>query len=140
MKKKQKFMSFFLFLCLIFSLSTLVSAKWQTEADGSRYYTVNGQKVTGVKSISGKRYLFDYTGKLITDQVTRYKNKLYVSRKDGTLLTSWGKYNGKNYYPASNGVLRTGLRKYKNNYYYFNTKNGSMVKKLLFCFNRKSNP
>ena len=138
MKKKQKFMSFILFLCLIFSLSTLVSAKWQTEADGSRYYTVNGQKVTGVKSISGKRYLFDYNGKLITDQVTRYKNKLYVSRKDGTLLTSWGKYNGKNYYPASNGVLRTGLRKYKNNYYYFNTKNGSMVKKTWVTIGKKN--
>ena len=57
MKKKQKFMSFFLFLCLIFSLSTLVSAKWQTEADGSRYYTVNGQKVSGnlIRPIEGTK-------------------------------------------------------------------------------------
>ena len=138
MKKKQKFLSLFLFLCLIFSLSTLVSAKWQTAEDGSRYYTTGGQKVIGVKSISGKKYLFDSTGKLVTNQVTRYKNKLYVSKKDGTLLTSWGKFKGKTYYPASNGALRTGLRKYKNNYYYFDTTNGAMVKKTWVTVNKKS--
>lgn len=138
MKKKQTFLSVFLFLCLILSMSTLASAKWQNGPDGSVYYTVNGKKVVGLKTISRKKYLFDSSGNLIKDQVTRYKGKLYVSQKDGSLLTAWGKYRGKNYYPASNGVLRTGLRKYKNNYYYFDTKTGAMIKKSWVKIQKKT--
>lgn len=137
LKKKQTLLSFFLFFCLIFSLSSLVSAAWQKSSDGSRYYTVNGQKVTGLKTISGKKYLFDTKGKLVTNKVSRYKNKLYLSQKNGTLLTSWGKYNGKNYYAASSGVLRTGLRRYKNDYYYFSTSTGTMVKKAWVKIGKK---
>ena len=116
MKMKKTFLSVFLFLCLLLSMSTMASAKWITNPDGSTYYTVNGKNAVGIKTIAKKRYLFDLSGKLITDQVTRYNGKLYVSQKDGSLLTSWGKYKGKNYYPTSKGVLQTGLRKYKNDY------------------------
>lgn len=129
MKNKHKILSVFLFLCLIFSMSALVSAKWQTTSDGSKYYTVNGKKVTGLKTINRKKYLFNAKGNLVTDGVYSYKGKLYVCQKDGSILTSWGKYKGKNYYPSSTGALRTGLCNYKNSLYYFNTKNGAMVKK-----------
>lgn len=127
-KKKYPLMSVLLFLCLLFSLSGLVSAEWRTE-DGATTYYSNGQKVTGLKTISKKRYLFDSNGRLITNQVTRYNNKLYVSRADGSLITGWMKYKGKNYYAASSGALKTGLCKRSGNYYYFDPSNGAMVKK-----------
>ena len=127
-KKKYSLMSVLLFFCLLFSLSGLVSAEWRTE-DGATVYYSNGQKAVGLKTISKKRYLFDSAGKLITNQVTRYKGKLYVSRTDGTLFTGWGKYNKKNYYAASSGALKTGLCKRGSNYYYFDPANGAMIKK-----------
>ena len=127
-KKKYTLMSVLLFFCLFFSLSGLVSAEWRTE-DGATAYYRNGQKVTGLKTISKKRYLFDSTGRLITNQVTRYNNKLYVSRADGSLITGWTKYKKKNYYAASSGALKTGLCKRSGNYYSFDPANGAMIKK-----------
>ena len=117
-KKKKTLASVFLFFCLLFSLSCLASAGWQME-NGATYYYTNGKKAVGIKTIKNKKYLFDSSGKLITNQVTKYRGKLYVSQKTGILLTSWGKYNGKSYYGTSSGALKSGLCKYKNNYYYF---------------------
>ena len=135
-KKKKTLASVFLFFCLLFSLSCLASAGWQTE-NGATYYYTNGKKAVGIKTIKNKKYLFDSSGKLITNQVTKYKSKLYVSQKTGILLTSWGKYNGKSYYGTSSGALKTGLCNYKNNYYYFDRANGSMVKKAWVIINKK---
>lgn len=127
-RKRHALWSVLLFLCLIFSCSGIASAAWQTENNATYYYT-NGQKAVGLKTIGQKKYLFDSSGKLIKNQVTKYKGKLYVSRADGTLLTGWAKVNGKNYYASSSGALKTGLCKYNKNYYYFDKTSGAMVKK-----------
>ena len=136
MKKKRTLLSVLFFFCLVFTLSGLVSAEWRHE-NGATYYYSNGRKVTGLRTISKKKYLFDSTGKLFTDQVTKYKGKLYVSKKDGVLLTTWGKYKNKSYYATSTGALKTGLCKYKNEYYYFDKTNGAMVKKTWMNLNKK---
>ena len=136
-KRTTAFLSVLLFLGLLFSFSIMASASWQKENGATCYYE-NGQKVTGLKTISKKKYLFDSTGKLITNQVTRYKGKLYVSQKDGVLLTKWGKYNGKSYYGTSAGSVKLGLCKYKKEYYYFDKTNGAMVKKAWVTINNKN--
>ena len=136
-KKKHSLMSVLLFLCLFFSLSGLVSAEWRTE-DGATTYYSNGQKAIGLKTISKKKYLFDGNGRLITNQITKYNGKLYVSRADGTLITGWGKYKGKTYYAASSGVLKTGLCKRNSNYYYFDPANGAMAKKAWITIGKKT--
>ena len=136
-KKKHFLMSVLLFLCLFFSLSGLVSAEWRTE-DGATTYYSNGQKAVGLKTISKKKYLFDGNGRLITNQITKYNGKLYVSRADGTLITGWVKYKGKTYYAASSGVLKTGLCKRNSNYYYFDPANGAMAKKAWITIGKKT--
>lgn len=126
-KKKQLFLSVFLFVCLILSMSCMASAGWQN-ANGARYYYKNNKMVTGLQTISKKKYLFKSTGQLITNQVTYYNKKLYVSTSDGSLLTKWGKFKNRYYYGTSKGYVKTGLQTYKSNYYYFDPKSGAMIK------------
>lgn len=132
MKKKNLLFSLFLMLCLVMALPTAVSAakaQWKTE-DGVRYYYgKNGKKYTGgPKKINGKLYLFTSKGALITNQVTSYKKKLYVSDKNGVLLTEWGKFRGRKYYGTSKGYIKTGFFTYNKNFYYANPSNGRLIK------------
>lgn len=132
MNKRKFWLSLCLLICLVLAFPTAASAAkayWSTENGAKCYYGTNGKKyVGGPKKISGKLYLFNSKGELITNQVTLYKKKLYVSDKNGVLLTKWGKVNGQSYYGTSKGYVKTGLQTYKKNYYYFDTKTGRMLK------------
>ena len=137
MKKKKLILTLLFLLCISFALPATASAyknEWVTTGDGTYYYGNNGKKYTGgpKKIKSGKKtylYLFDRSGKLITDQVTKYKKKLYLSLANGRLLTTFKQINGAYYYGTEKGYLKTGKQTYKKKIYYFNPKNGQALKK-----------
>lgn len=141
MKKKRLILTFLFLFCLLFTFSLTASAyknQWITTGDGKYYYGSNGKKYTGgpkkIKT-NGKTYyyIFDSTGKLVTNKVTyiKSKKKYCYSQANGRLLTSVKTINGKLYYGTKNGYLKTGLQKWKNNYYYFQPKTGYALTKTL---------
>ena len=127
MKRKTHLLTMLFFFCLLFAISSSVSAGWETQ-DGIRYYyDDSGKKYTnGPKNIDGALYLFTSDGQLITDTVTLYKNKLYKSRANGKLVTTWTTVDGQKYYGTSKGYLKTGLLTYNNSTYYFDPTDGTM--------------
>lgn len=138
MKKKKMFSVLFLIVCMIFTMSATAFAyknQWVTKPNGYTYYYGSNQKAYtgGPKKISrnGKKalYLFDSKGRLIKNKLTKRRDKFYLSRSDGTLLTSFGTWKGKTYYGTASGYLKTGLQKYKNKYYYFDRTNANAVKR-----------
>ncbi|MGI6018167.1 MAG: L,D-transpeptidase family protein [Marvinbryantia sp.] len=138
MKKKKMFSVLFLMVCMIFAMSATAFAyknQWVTQPNGYTYYYGSNQKAYtgGPKKISrnGKQalYLFDSKGRLIKNKLIKRRDKFYLSRSDGTLLTSFGTWNGKTYYGTASGHLKTGLQKYKNKYYYFDKANASALKR-----------
>lgn len=138
MKKKKIFSVLFLMIGMIFAMSATAFAyknQWVTQPNGDTYYYGSNEKAYtgGPKKISrnGKKalYLFDSKGRLIKNKITKRGKKIYLSRSDGTLLTSFGTWKGKTYYGTTGGYLKTGLQKYKNKYYYFETANASAAKR-----------
>ncbi len=115
-------------------------------AEKTSYYE-DGEKVTGIKKIEGKRYYFKSNGKIYNKKgLRKIDSKYYCFAKDGSLKTGvvkvdgkrfyfnkkngqrfektgMQKVNGKYYCFTSNHTLKSGwLRDEKNNRYYFNSK------------------
>lgn len=138
-----------------FKPSTGVAKKgWvaQTVGDGEKkyyYYNTNYRRVTGFKTINGKKYYlnpddngarlengwcevngqtyyFDSKGVVQSGFIT-VKGKTYFTSASGTRKTGWQTFNGRRYYMRKkNGVMKTGWFTYKNNKYYLNpAKNSS---------------
>ena len=87
------------------------------------YYYSNGVKLTNWQTINGKKYYFDFYGRMQTgwdgqryfgdDGVMRtgfqkISGYTYYFDSDGNKVTSWQKINGNEYYFDSNGRMQTG--------------------------------
>ena len=97
------------------------------------YYFEKGELVTStVKSINGKKYMFDDAGKMYSDceKAVQTKNGsiTYYFGKSGAAYTSqWRFTSGKKwkYYDGDGGEVRFCWKKIKGDWYYFK-KNGEM--------------
>lgn len=118
------------------------------------FILANGTKLTGLKNIDGKKYLFSDSGIQKTGTQTVNGRRYLFNAKDGKngyLLGYWSlkdshyrfigtdgkrvtglmKANGKTYYFDKNGVQHTGWQKIGDNYYFFNIRTrekGYMIK------------
>lgn len=133
MKKKSLF-SFLLLFIMLCSLSVFVSAGWKTdEESGDTYYVKSGHNlVNGPHTISGKKYLFTAEGVLIKDASTVYNGHTYVSRADGSLITSFVRYKNHYYLGTTYGYCKRGFQYYNKNYYYFNSSTGAAKMKAWY--------
>ena len=113
---------------------------WKTE-DGNTYYYVEGQPVTGLKQIDGKKYYFDAKGVMVTGFLKK-SGKIYYFDADGVMATGWTKFDdqwryfsakgvmtvgwvtkgGKTYYFNTNGIMQTGWKKIGTSFYFFTSK------------------
>ncbi len=111
---------------------------------GKCYVNAKGVRVTGMKTIGSKTYIFDSNGQKYTKQWVKYKNNYYyvgaaghvkkstwVKKKyyvnaDGVRVTGWQTIDGKTYYFSSKGVRQTGLQKISGKKYYFDS-TGAML-------------
>ena len=106
-----------------------VKTGWQTTASGKRYYLdESGKRVTGLKKIGSKWYLFSSKGIQRTGW-RRVKGKKYYfdPDKQGARARGWTNIGSKRYFFKSNGKYKTGWMKKSGKYYYFRS-NGVMVK------------
>lgn len=94
---------------------------WKTE-NGGRCYYVNGIKATGIKTIGGKKYVFDEAGKLVRNGFATIGNKKVHAGKNGVLQTGWKTIDGKKYYFKKNGAAGKGIVRIRGKKYYFTWK------------------
>ena len=79
------------------------------------------------KSVSGKWYLYDNTGRMITGFITLDGSTYYLDGS-GVMLKEWQQINGAWYYFGGSGVMRKGWQKVDNAWYFFDLNNGKMMK------------
>ena len=146
-----------LLLLLIVCLPAHVKAEWKQKGSSWYYYDEagvlqkkkwiddtyyvgkSGARVTGLAIISGKRYYFDNSGKVLKNYWIRTKNKnYYYAGKNGVLYTN-GIYTIKDqdYLFSKTGVRMSGRRLVDGRYYYFRKTNGQMVRKVWVKINSK---
>ncbi len=110
------------------------------------YIKKDGSVTTGFKTIGGKKYYFDYDGKMFANTYAVIDKKIYVFKPSGEVVTKKGwvtiKYTEKYYsvdYPSTttttlkfymkkDGTAYEGLKKINGKYYYFKP---YMQKKLM---------
>ena len=95
---------------------------WKNE-EGATFYYVNGVKITGIKKIGGKKYLFDADGRLAKNKFATVNGKDYCGDASGVLYTGMKKVSGKYYFFDTAGVKKTGWQTSGGKTYYFD-KNG----------------
>ena len=93
--------------------------------EGGKAYYLNGERVIGMKKISGKWYYFNENGIMKTGWVS-YNDKWYYFKTDGSRHTGVLKTGGRTYYFGRDGVMKTGFLTIAEKTYYFGT-NGAMV-------------
>ena len=105
--------------------------RFAEDSEGNWYYIDNnGFTVTGWKSINGKTYYFDETGKELKNAfVTNDKGLSYVNGSTGAqvkndLIFSKGSW----YYADENGILASGLKEFNGKTYYFDEATHKMLK------------
>jgi len=79
------------------------------------------------KSVSGKWYLYDNTGRMITGFMT-LDGQTYYMDSNGVMLTEWQQINGIWYYFGASGVMRKGWQKISGSWYFFDLNSGNMMK------------
>lgn len=106
---------------------------WAKLKDGSgtkrRYYfDSNGRRVTGWKTIGGKKYYLDPKADGARAENGWYKigQHFYYFNSKGVMQSGFITVNGKTYYSLSNGVRRKGWQTVNGRKYYMKKKNGVM--------------
>lgn len=92
------------------------------------YFDSDGHRVTGLKTIKGKKYYLDpqADGARATDGWYKIGKHYYFFNEKGVMQTGFVTKNGKTYYTLSNGVRRKGWQTINGRKYYFGKKNGVM--------------
>ena len=95
---------------------------WNGSVDAWYYYGADGAGVSGIVKVSGKEYLFDYSGELIVNKAIQTQDgKWYVGDENGypTLISGsgWKKVGDGWYYmkygsPVMGAVIRVGSKLY----------------------------
>ena len=89
---------------------------WYVGEDGVRTKTApvsasssssSSESKSGAKKINGKTYLYDSTGKLVTNNWLKINNKTYYANKDGVALTGLQTIGSNRYVFDEDGVLET---------------------------------
>ena len=100
--------------------------------NGVTYYYRNGKKVTGSRTINGKKYFFLRSGRQVNGWYNTGGKKYYYNKStnplDRYLTIGWKTINGKKYYFDAKGVMVKGFYTIGSKTYYFSTRNGAMVK------------
>ena len=95
---------------------------WVTDAEGHRYYYVDGVPVTGIYDIDGARYCFDETGIMQTGWMIDESGNRFWFGEDGIMAIGFREIAGKTYYFSAEGIMQTGLKKIDGVRYYFKAK------------------
>ena len=92
------------------------------EADGNKYYYVDGEKVTDWKFIEGEWYFFNKSGIMQTGwlHVSGPASDTFYLKEDGKMARGWCVIEGKWYYFNQSGVMQTGWIKVNNSWFYMN--------------------
>ena len=79
---------------------------WNEDSTGTKYYDENGVMAKdGEKTINGKRYFFDATGRLLKNTIV---NNTYYAKEDGSFATSEiVSISGKAFYYKADGTRAT---------------------------------
>ena len=95
---------------------------WE-EADGNKYYYVDGEKVIDWKFIEGEWYYFSRSGIMQTGwlHISGPTSDTFYLREDGTMARGWCEIEGEWYYFNASGVMQTGWVKVNNTWFYMNT-------------------
>lgn len=111
-----------------FDEETGTTKKGWVNVDGKYYYyNKSGKKLTGQRTLGGKKYYLDPkdNGARATSKWCKIKGKYYYYNKKGVLRTGKFTVGGKTYITTASGARRTGMLTINNRKYYFR-KNGSM--------------
>ena len=98
---------------------------WQ-EADGTRYYFLNGEALTGWQDVDGLHRYFLADGKLANGFVDLDDNR-HLFDTEGCMLTGWQEVEGKHYFLGEDGVVYTGWLQQEDVLYYLK-EDGTMAK------------
>lgn len=100
---------------------------WLKASDGTWYYVKNGKFVTEPININGNLYMFDYDGKLLTDEI--YDDYGYAN-KDGIVIKQdgWVKRPDGSWLYLVDGKIVEGAYSYNGQYYY-----GGYYSSTLWC-------
>ena len=97
---------------------------WNIE-DGEKWYQSNdGERLTGLQVIDGKKYYFDLdTGYMKLGFVPVDNNVYYFRVSDGAAVPGWKMAYGKKWYQDSEGKVLTGFQVIDGEKYYFSPEN-----------------
>lgn len=128
MKKMIKTLAITLTLALAFSTPVNAAKNKLVKKSGNYYfYNSKGKKITGWKTVKGKKYYFDKKTKKAVKGYKKIGKKFYHFNKNGQLSGSGlKKVKGKLYY-FSKGIAKKGIQKVGKKTYYF-TKDYSAYK------------
>lgn len=120
MKKMIKTLAITLTLALAFSTPVNAAKNKLVKKSGNYYfYNSKGKKITGWKTVKGKKYYFDKKTKKAVKGYKMIGKKFYYFNKSGQLSGSGlKKVKGKLYY-FSKGIAKKGIQKIGKKTYYF---------------------
>lgn len=102
--------------------------EWFTDESGRIfYYDTDGNYLTGVQEIEGKKYLFSANGVLKTGWRTIDGQRLYFDSETGKSVSGWIEYCDKKYYVDTENGKITGFFRENDNDAYILTEKGSAV-------------
>ena len=125
--KNNKMIKYLLIIVLSLFSYINVSAKegWVNES-GNTYYYENDKPVSGLKTISGKKYFFGITTNKLLHGWQYYNGKFYADNVTGELKEGWQQIDNEKYY-FKDGFALSGFNEIDGNIYFF----GITTNKLL---------
>ena len=116
-----------------------VNSWYQYKGDGWSdwyYYGAEGKAPSGITTVGGKTYYFDYNGLMYTNTTLAEGTTLYIIDGNGyatskTLKEGWNQYDGKWYYVQDGSVIMDQVIKIGSDYYGFDY-NGRMYDNTTF--------
>lgn len=96
---------------------TIAKSQWVTYRCCTYYMNSEGQKITGLNSISGKEYYFNSQGELQKSKWITLSGKKYYASSDGSFVTGYEKIGNYYYLFDSSGVMKMGTVTLNNKQY-----------------------
>ena len=115
---------------------TAVQKGW-VEKNGKTYYYKDGKRLTGWRTIDGKRYHFNKYGVMHKGMKTIDGKVYYLKNGVKTVKEGWHTIKGERYYGYSNGTFANKAKKIKKHVYMFRSNGQLITKKGLFRYKGK---
>lgn len=104
------------------------TGRWIQNNVGWWYRNSNGSYPANKwQQISGKWYLFDQSGYMMTGWQFRNGSWYYLQPNGEMVENNWVLSNGRWYFLKEGGAMATGWQQWKNKWYYLSSPNGEMV-------------